>query len=113
MSQEEKFVALKDFLDKNKFNFEKNDLLSKSFEAVFGFLNDRSKWRELQLVQENLVRFNSELRTKTEQSRKNTVPHVNEQLATEPKALVTEEDKKKEYSKSTIKESDELKVKCD
>ena len=118
LSQEEKFGELKIFLDKINFNFEKNVLIQNSLNSVFNFLNDRSKWMELKLVEENLVKHNSEIK-KTEQSRKNTLPHANSirssnsnNFQTDPNVLITynNEERKKDYSKSTIRESDELKV---
>jgi len=116
MSQEEKFHALKEYLDKNSFNYEKYAMISNTFEKVFNFLNDRSKWKELQTIQENLIKYNSENRKNSENSRKNTFQNANSinsnpsKSHTEPGINNTKEEKKKEYSKSTIKESDELKV---
>jgi len=81
-------------------------------------LNDRSKWKELHSAHEALVKKNSEMRKNivSEPSRKNTIVYLNSQnenvsVSVEQNVLNTNEEKKIEYSKSTIKESDELKVK--
>ncbi len=99
------------------FEFDKFPIITNTLDKVFSFFSDRSKWKELHSVQENLLKYNSEMRKNTEFSRKNTFNHANSikssigsKSHTEPNCINAFEEKKKEYTKSTIRESDELKV---
>ena len=114
-NQEEKFYALSKFLADNNFNFEKNEIISQVFEIVFNFLNDRSKWKELLTAQADLLKNN--IKNKifiTEQSKRSSLAKVPSNVGKNinDNILSTNSVKKiEEYSKSNIKESDELIVK--
>lgn len=112
-NQEEKFYALSRFLTNNQFNFEKNEIISQVFEIVFNFLNDRSKWKDLYIAQTDLLKNNIKNKIMiTEQSKRDSfakVSSVRGKNSNEDIILATNENKKvEEYSKSIIKESDEL-----
>ena len=113
INQEEKFNALSKYLTDHQFDFEKNEIIKQVFEIVFNFLNDRSKWKDLYIAQEDLLKNNFKNNIMiTEQSKKDSFVKgisVRDKNTNENIILTTNENKKvEEYSKSIIKESDEL-----
>jgi hypothetical protein len=63
LQQNEKFQYLKDYLMMLGYNFETNILVKNSIEKVLSFFINRSNWRSLYKIKEDMIKLNMNFKT--------------------------------------------------
>mgnify|MGYP000370251211 CR=1 FL=1 len=63
LHQYEKFQYLEDYLENLGYNFESNSILRKSIDTVMTFFTNRSTWKKLYKVKDDIIKLNLNFKT--------------------------------------------------
>jgi hypothetical protein len=81
LQQYEKFQFLEDFLQNMNYSFESNSILKKSINTVLTFFTNRSTWKKLYRVKDDIIKLNLNFKTigcETHESFQNSINETEE-----------------------------------